>query len=349
MPYGTGTDLLIPVARLALSLTPKRLKSWLDSKKKIRDEKIEAKIIIQTIESNKIEQAIIVYDYLVSPPTYGDYFMVVMLARYFITRNIHVNFLIVDGEYRSDWHPLSGTEKQHYIFCCVEIAQLVLDSSKSKVEVLTYKELESRIKNYRHCQRLIPFKNRAIGRIPIHESAFNVLNHLMSVAGEEFRNTFLLSFDEFVGKVKFESPALPYITWHCRYSEKWGKNRNTDDNEFLQICDKLKSNYPEHAIMVVSDEIGCKHFRELAHSHGLECIFSKEYSPTFMGDGALVLGSDFYYQYSGGGMGVFALFSTIPYELHVTMVHEIAWHKFSATSWASEQQTWVNIPWGKAY
>jgi hypothetical protein len=328
-----------------LSLTPKRLKIRLDRKKKIREEIIEAKRIIRTIASNDIQQVIIVFDNLVSPPTYGDYIYVVMLARYFIKRSIVVNFLIVDGEYRSDWSSLNEKEKQFHVSYLVEIAKTLMNCPMVKIEVLKFRELESRLEDNTCAGCFIPLRERIMGRVEIYSSSFNILNHLMSVAEKNFRDRFLLSYHEIAGKVKFESPALPYITWHCRYSEKWGENRNTGDDKFLQIYVKLKSLYPKHAIMVVSDEIGCNHFRELAYSLGLECIFSKDYSPTFMGDGALVLGSDFYYQFRGGGVCVFPFFGKVLYEMHVPMNNEIEWEKGKATSWATDRQIFYNIPW----
>ena len=52
----------------------------------------------------------IVYDNLSSPPTYGDYFFVVMFGRYFISQDIMVSFIIVDDGKRSDWSDLSDDE-----------------------------------------------------------------------------------------------------------------------------------------------------------------------------------------------------------------------------------------------
>jgi hypothetical protein len=345
LPYGLGPRFFIPTARLALSLTPTRFKGRLDRKNKLREEMIEAKRIIRSIASDEIRRAMIVFDNLVSPPTYGDYIYVVMLARYFIKRNIPVNFVIVDGEYRSDWSPLNESEKQRFVSDLVAIAEVLLDSSTTRIEVVRSQELESRLGNSTYARCFIPLGERVNGRVNIYSLCFNILNHLMSEADKDLRDRFLLSFHEIASKVKFESPALPYVTWHCRYSEKWGENRNTDDEKFLQICDKLKSLYPKHAIMVVSDEIGCNHFRALAYSHGLGCIFSKDYSRTFIGDGALVLGSDFYYQFWGGGVCVFPFFGKVPYEMHVPMGHEIEWEKGKASPWATEKQMFVNIRW----
>ena len=343
LPYGLGPRFFIPAARLALSLTPKRIKIRLDLKNKTRDELIEAKSILRAIASNKIQRAIIVFDNLVSPPTYGDYIYVVMLARYFIKRNIGINFVIVDGDYRYDWSSLNEKEKQFHVSYLVEIAELLLSSPITNVEVVTFQELESRLRNNPSAGSFIHFSEKVRRRVEIYGSSFNILNHLMSVAGHEFKDKFLLSFDEFVGKVKFKIPDQPYITWHCRYSEKWGEDRNTDDEKFRQIYDKLRCLYPNRAILVVSDKIGCSHFRELAHSSGLECLFSKDYSLTFMGDGALVMGSDFYYQYRAGGMNAIPFFAKLPYEIHAS-ADKFEWQKGRVSSWATDRQIFFNIP-----
>jgi len=65
-------------------------------RKKIFYEKREAERIIQGIFSGEIKKALIVYDIKVSPPTYGDFFYMVMLARYFVSQNLYVNFVVID-------------------------------------------------------------------------------------------------------------------------------------------------------------------------------------------------------------------------------------------------------------
>ena len=118
----------------------------------------------------------------------------------------------------------------------------------------------------------------------------------------------------------------------------WAEERNTNDQEFPIIIDKLKSLFPHHAIMVVSDSMGCSYFKAVAQKAGINLLYSKDYSPTFLGDGALLLGGEYHFELRGGGIGVFALFSNLPYEFIIPLVHEIEWREGKVTSWATEEQ-----------
>ena len=343
LPYSLGTSLIIPAARRVRDLFFGPISRRRRRKIKLNDEK-EIEKIYRTVSESSITSAIIVWDLLVSPPTLGDYIYTVMLARYFIKHNRRVNLVIVNGNYRYDWTPLTETEKERHVSYLAEIGELILDSPSASVQVLTYKELRAKLRNIKSDECLIPFRKRVLNRQRTYRFSFNVLNQLASVADDNFIQTFLLSYDELAGKIKFSHPAKPYITWNCRYSDKWSLASNMGDDEFLQIYSLLKCHFPDHAIMVVSDERGCDHFRKPARLHDLDCIFSKDYSASFMGDGALILGSDFYYQYSGGGMSVFALFSTVPYEMYIPVMWEKYWQEDRLSSWASENQIFRPVP-----
>ena len=67
------------------------------------------------IDNQTIKQALVVFDNFSSPQTIGDFFLVVMIARYFISMNIPVKLVIVDGEYRPDWAVLDETKKKKFI------------------------------------------------------------------------------------------------------------------------------------------------------------------------------------------------------------------------------------------
>lgn len=342
LPYGLGAEFVIPAVRLVLRWPPIGL--YLRTKN-IVDVKIEAKKILFALSKNKMKMAVIVYDNLVSPASYGDFVFVVMLARYFIARNISVNFFIVDLEYRLEWNELDETEKKEYTTYQIQIAQQLLKSPMAKVEALTWEQFTQRISDIDPANVFMLFRNRVMNRESIYSSSLNVLNHLVYPMGEEFVQRFLLSFSEIAQGVRVMRPKCPYITWNCRNEEKYGgEGRNTSSDEFLAIYGKLKELYPRHAIMVVSDLKGCEHFKTLAHRHGLKCLFSKDFAETnFIADGALILGSDYFFVLRGGGISVFPMFSRLPHERIVPVVHEKTWRVGKATSWATEQQVYKNI------
>lgn len=339
LPYGFGVRVLIPPARFVLVL--RRLYILY---KKINGEEKEARRILHALRNGKIKKTLVVYDNLVSPPTYGDFLCAVMLARYFTSQDIVTSFVIVDGDYRENWSVLNEAEKKQRVVDYTQIANLLLDPVLATVEVLSWPQLQARIQDSGDSSLDIPFCGKVLTRARVYSHTFNALCHLCSKSSQDHLDRFSLSFEELAGKVAFKKPEQPYITWACRYSMKWGFGRNMNDRDFLQIYSRLKSLYPRHAIMVVSDKVGCNHFREIANQHGLPCLFSKDYSETFMGDGALVLGSSFYYQDRGGGIDIVPIFSALPYEIRTPMgMGNVAeWQKDVVTSWANDQQVLVN-------
>ncbi len=306
--------------------------------KKHRMEEGESRRILRGLKNKEITKAVIVYDNLCSPPTYGDYFFVVMLARYFTSQDIAVSFIIVDGEYRSDWSALDEDEIKNLVAEYVYIANLLLDSRLATIEVLMSSQLQARVKDNINKSIDVPFRESVIKRKYIYGHVLNTLNRLCFESSRGHLDQFLLFFDELAGKVAFKKPEQPYITWNCRYSTKWDFERNAGEEEFLPIYARLKALYPQHAIMVVSDNAGCNYFKGIASQHGLNCLFSKDYSDTLMGDGALILGSDYFFMLRGGGIAVFPLFSRVPHERITYSGNEVAWRHERATSWAADNQ-----------
>ncbi|MFA5920957.1 MAG: hypothetical protein WC856_06665 [Methylococcaceae bacterium] len=346
LPYGLGVNFVIPILKRVYELSPLGL-HWnvgrrINLRRKIKKERSEAEKIINALNNDSINEVIIIYDYHVSPPTYGDFLLVVMLARYFVTHNIKVFFYIVDSEYRVDWSPLDEVMRQNRAAEQLEITDIILNKPMvdrlARIEVGSWSKIQSTISKIDHENILIPFKERVLSRIPIYNSCFNVINHLMAQESKAFCNQFLLSFDEFATRVKFTRPKPPYITWHCRYSKIWGEGQNTSEPEIINIINKMKAIFPHHAIMIVSDALGCSYFKTLTQRNGINVLFSKDYSATFLGDGALILGSDYYFQLRGGGIGVFVYFSKLPCDYYTPMAHEIEWSEGKATSWATEKQ-----------
>ena len=305
---------------------------------KNHNEKKEARRISQGIGKGIIKKVLIVYDNLCSPPTYGDYIGVIFLARYFTSQDIAVTFVIVDEEYRSDWCDLNIEERKKVVMNYINIANLLLDPKLASVEALTSTQLQARVRTCLANGIDVPFLDNVISRVQVYSHTFNTLNNLCARARQNHLDRFLLTFDELSGKVTFTKPNNPYITWHCRYSVKWGLERNTGDEEFLRAHTRLKSLCAHYSIMVVSDTVGCNYFRQIARQYNLDCIFSKDYSDSLMGDGALILGSAYFFEIKGGGINLFPIFSKIPYEIVINTVHEREFIFGKLTSWASKDQ-----------
>tara|TARA_B110001450_G_scaffold225501_1_gene223711 strand:- start:509 stop:1450 length:942 start_codon:yes stop_codon:yes gene_type:complete len=292
------------------------------------------------LHSSEINDVLIVYDNLASPATYGDYFYVVMLARYFTSQDISVNFVIVDGDYRDDWSPLNNAERKQVVSEYVKIANALLAPELSTIEVIESWELSARVGVAVDNDVLIPFRDEVLIRAPVYHYVINLLNRLCCKSSRIDLDRFLLSFEEFDWKGNLMRPVKPYITWACRYSTKWSFARNLSEEDFLVIYARLKVLYPGHEVMVVSDSAGCNHFKLIASQHDLKCIFSKDYSDTLLGDGALILGSVYFYTLWGNGMVVFPWFSKVSYEMLLNLNHETPWTLDMLFPWALKNQIW---------
>ena len=306
--------------------------------KKLRMERKEAERIRASMQKNGIRNALIVYDALASPPTYGDYFLVLMLARYFTSQGISVKFVIVDGEYRDDWCHLSEFEKKQLVQNYIESARLLLAPSLAAIEISNWVELQDGMQNDKYVNFDIVFKEQILNRKNIYSHVMNTLNLLIDKPNQVSFEKFFLAYEDLVGKVDLRKLYRPYVTWGCRYSTKWSIDRNLSDELFPQIYAQLKSLYPTHAILVISDDVGCAHFKKIAELLNLECFFSKDFSKSILGDGALILGSSYFYMMRGGGIAVFPIFSRIPYELISYAPTEDAWKERRLTSWATRYQ-----------
>jgi hypothetical protein len=306
--------------------------------KKVSFEKYIARKTINKIYKKKLSKAVIIYDNFCSPPTFGDFFFVLMLARYFLAHNVKTRLIIIDGEYREDWSLLDVDEKNNLVRINLEAAKIFLAKQESQIDLIRPEDLQKNIIIESASGSYILFKDLVRQRLPIYKHALNTLNFLCEKMQKEVMSKFLLSAQELQGKIKFNVPDKPYVTWNCRYSQKWELERNANDIEFIRIYAVLHSLFPDHEIMIVSDKVGCDYFRKVAMTNSLSCLYSKDYSDSLIGDGALILNSDYFYVLRGGGITVFPLFSKLPYKVVFNGSNEIEWSSNKATSWASVDQ-----------
>ena len=180
-------------------------------------------------------------------------------------------------------------------------------------------------------------------RRPFYRDCFNVFNNLMANSPDAVQDRVLFSPDEFKCRLPESSCATPYVSWACRYSLKGADfGRQTMRDEFLKSYTYLRNRFPNHNILVVSDSLGCQHYSSLATDLQIkDLLFSKDYSPDFLGDAALTIHGDFFFWYRGGGMSVIALLSRMPYECHGPLMNETMWDKRRLTSWQGKSQEWI--------
>ena len=334
LPFGTGAQAILLVRRVLLL----RFVTGFD--RSVKDEVERIRRSVEARSRIPVPKAVVVYDNLVSPPTYGDYLIMVMAARYFTAHDIPVEFYVVDSGRREDWAALSDADRATFTAAQIDIAEAFLERFPATVRRVTWAELSSVLAAAPR-ERLILFEERVAARRSFYNDMYNSLNMLMASTDDAVRSRYLLSREDIGDRMPAGMSPQPYVAWHCRYSERWGPTRNTSVAEFLDGYRILRRRFPKSALLVVSDPVGCAHFKEIARANGLDLLFSKDVSDSFLGDAMLVLGADFYFQKPGGGMGIVAMYSELPFEMHCLLTNESMWTWRKATSWQTARQTFI--------
>jgi hypothetical protein len=285
------------------------------------------------IKFSKKKSAIVVYDCMCSPPTYGDFLMVLMLGRYFLAKNISLKFFIITGKYREDWDVLNEVDKNNLLKDYIDLAHSILDIGRSAILVGDFNNFQMNESS----DAIVPFSSKVKIRESIYYYCISLANSLCAKESKLFFEKFLLSKQKFCESLDMIVPDFPYITWHCRHSVKWDFSRNITEQKFLEIHTQLVGLYPSHKIMIVSDEIGCGHFKEICIKNNISCLFSKDFSRNFLGDLKIIVASDYHFMFTGGGISLISMYTSMPYEF-IYKHYEAPWRFNRMTSWATNQQ-----------
>jgi hypothetical protein len=126
----------------------------------------------------------------------------------------------------------------------------------------------------------------------------------------------------FLLEAKGSKPVFRFVAWNVRKSI-WAKYRDTDTNSLNKDFAEIRKLYPTHSIVILSNQEGLDFaVKELKKNDPeFENLLAQgmvllQPDDGFGGGINWVLHSDFYFQRSGGGMGVIAIFSSIPYLMY---------------------------------
>ena len=281
------------------------------------------------------DNLIFCFDLKLSPPTLGDFLYFLILIKFCEVHGKKITLLIINDEYRESWSYLNYEEKVSLINDYKKIFFSIFKKSKTaNFSILKFKDLD------KYDSTKIFLFNKVINRVPFYQHSFNILNLLLFFKDNKFKNKVLFNRNDF-DDIKIKKPDFKYITLHLRYSKKWDLHRNITNDEFKKIYDYLNKKFPNHKIIVISDHIGCSYFRKLSSFYNFIVYFSNEYSDGFLGSAKLVLNSDFYFQYKGGGMSVIATFSKLSYVIYLNFgqkTNELLWLNRRLTSFANMNQ-----------
>jgi len=302
----------------------------------------------QIKEKNRV---VLVYDNSCSPLTYGDYIHVIMAARFFLIHSLKVVFLIIDGEYREDFHDKSVFSRaQQFLSEQVDLANFISGNYRSDFQCkkISWEEAKNELMSLSNDNSTYIFREECVTRrLPIYHETFNVLNLLVSSLDKDLLRNFLLNMSEFANWWNNIDTftTQPYLALNARYNPEWRLQSNTSPYLFVSIIKKLNANYPDVPIIVISDQLGCDYFKKVSEENNIHCLFSKylELPKSFILDVLLVLGSKKYFQVNGGGLVFFAIFSSVAYEIICPTMNEVMWSKDKFASWQASNQVFKNI------
>ena len=285
----------------------------------------------------------IFYDNFVSPPAYGEFLQVVMLARYLKASGAEVSFFIIDdGKRRVEWEALDLDEQVSLVQDQVELASKLLDA---KIEVLTETSNSS---------SYIVFGANVLARLAIYDKIPLLLNTLIETSEESLPADFLLPIGW--GKELEEELDLqnvPFVAWNVRKG-RWGPDRNNTQEQVITDFRDIRKLFPSHRIVLLStpDAIDWV-FDILLKSGDLHSDTTEEQilfpQPTtgYLNAMLWLLSADEYFQREGGGMGMTAIFSEVPFLIlsenkGIHYQHQLDGEKIVA--WASPHQRFVHRP-----
>ena len=334
LPERIGDRNLLPKIRSIYDKLP--LYSW----RMKRYARSEARRCLSHISSDTQEYTL-VFDIKVSGLGYGTLVNFVALARFLNSQNVYTNLYFLETEVVTHDGTTDTIEINNFIDESIDYSRALLKQDMSTVKRISPKELEESIDNL--SKGYLMFDDFVRNRRPFFRDCFNVCNFLMASLESHDQNSILYSPAEFERYMPESFRETRYVSWACRYSEKGGDiGRQTNKDEFHTIYLYLNRRFPDSSIMVVSDAIGCDHYSELANELGIDTLmFSKEYSPHFLGDAALVMNSEFFFSFRAGGMSQVPLYSKLPFEVMGPLMNEIPWDKQRVTSWQTAYQTFV--------
>jgi hypothetical protein len=285
---------------------------------------------------------VIKYDHSSSPPTYGDYFIILMIARFVSMSGYRVRFEIVDlYRYGAVWDALNIDAQNLFVLDQIKLAQEFLNE---KCQIVVYGKY---VNTPTTSLKKDPSTN--LDKIDLHSEAFYewapyFLHLLITEHKWPIPTGFLL-------EAKNSKPRFRYVTWNIRKSI-WANHRDTNTNSLIRDFGEIRKLYPAHSIMILSNKEGIDFVvAELKKSDPTFAdllargIVILQPNDGFLGGINWILNSDFYFQRSGGGMGVAAIFSSIPYVMYAIEKTSFFGHyrNRKIAPWSAENQIYKRL------
>ncbi|MDZ7576943.1 MAG: hypothetical protein U0904_02015 [Candidatus Nanopelagicales bacterium] len=312
----------------------------------------EARVVSSLLCGQEQSAFDVVYDNRCSSYAYGNFMDCVMTARYLAARGARVRFVIVDPvARRPDWITYATPEEQdHFVRNQVRMAGALLrDHVEVTLERETSTEPASAIRVSARDRHVLFGKFVGWRRIWQH-FAPTLLNQLVAEQGLSSAPGFLLELGDFPESAAAVTLAQPYSAWAIRRDTLRGCSRDATPHQILCDFRSITRRFPSHKVMLFSTPPGRAFAREVLsqrpeYSDEIEPRLVDQPASDFVEAIPWVLGSAFYYQWSGGGMSGPAIYSTIPYHfVQANTGQYSSYRKGRLTVWAGADQRWSIRP-----
>lgn len=246
---------------------------------------------------NDKKTIVLTYETAISPPTFGDFLNLVMLARYLILSGKRVKIRIIDTGPRKGIYNLKDSDHHFILKEYLRISNRILGNE----ETTTIEPVMGLATNE------IAFNSRVM-----FSHAPKVMGILRRWYGWTIPIDFLLSSNK-------NLKQKPYVTWHLR-AGAWNKDRNSNLYDLIEGYKYLRKNFPNYSIMIITEKKDWPRFSKALqsihdslfdNSSKLNILPQPRYG--FANTISLILKSEFHYQYNGGGVATIAHYSNIPY------------------------------------
>jgi len=322
------------------------MRTWFWIGKRTRLIEAGVKDFLSLINVSTSRTVCIYYNNTFSPPTFGDYFAVLMLARFLALSGLQVTFSILDQESKREthWNYLSSLEQEAFLLLQLDLAKEFLPQAVH----IEYQDLNISKPDASMMHFDVKLGDK---HDPLLGEFFKVAPYFLDV---------LISKHNWALPAEFllrKSPSEVYrnfIAWHVRRG-RWDDRRDLSEHSILADLRQLKDSFPDHSIMLFSDETGLESVCKIltGESDPGEFTFDGMHIIPQPKHGIreaipLVLAADFYYQRSGGGIGMVPIYTDISYiEICADTTTFLGKRKNRIVPWATSDQvfhhTWRDI------
>ena len=264
---------------------------------------------IRLKDDNKLDVVNVYYDNAISPETYGDYFYVLMLARFLALSGQKLTFNILNIKHAERWNYLTIQQQTRFVSDQVMLAEYLLPAEVQVV--LTDSEANAETEK-RELRTIDLGRELLADGSAFFDAAPYFLHCLIKKHHWKLPEKFLLRPESVEG-------MAPYVAWHIRkglYDQRRDSSAELVQQDFAQ----LSNLFPGHAIKIFSDKIGLEHtFLALTGSREVRAFWKNDThvlpqeATCFKEAIPEVMNAAFYFQRKGGGLGVVPIFSLNPY------------------------------------